>query len=153
MALLCNLFALVLPFMGLFLVWSMSRNALPGPSSLSLQAVLMLSFLLLMACSAIAVLAMMHTDKPDAVYLRRKVGAITNTLLALVAMALAIVSGQWPIMIVSLYIGLNFFVIVSNRRRVRKGVCLSCDYNLTGLTSATCPECGHVIAQTRGGSS
>ena len=142
LALLSNLFALVFCFMTLFVM------AMPRGSSFKLsETALMLMFLLLTVCSAVAVLAMMHTDKPDAVNLRRKVGAIANILLTIFASAHAVVSGKWPILlIVGLYTGLNCFVIFSNCRRVGEGVCLSCGYNLTGNTTGHCPECGHTIA-------
>ena len=140
-ALLCNLFALVFSFMTLLVL------AMPTGSSFNHNATaLMLMLLLLTVCSAVAVLAMMHTFKPDAVYLWRKVGAIANALLTIVAVSALVVPGEWPILIVGLYTGLNFFVILSNRRRVGKGVCLSCGYNLTGNTTGICPECGYVIA-------
>ena len=145
LALLSNLFALV--FCVMFFVLAMPTGS---SFSLSLKAALGLMFFLLPVCSAVAVLAMMFTDKPDAVNLRRKVGAIANALLTIVAIALAVVSGKWPLLIVGLYTGLNFFVILSNRRRVDEGVCHSCGYNLTGNTTGICPECGHVIAAGEG---
>ncbi len=38
------------------------------------------------------------------------------------------------------------------RRRRKRGLCIHCAYNLTGLSSNRCPECGHEIAPVAGSS-
>ena len=163
MALLSNLFAVVLPIMMLlyslfdfFTSPSVHRRSFSMDWRQLLFLSVILSLLLLIVVSAASVLGMMNADKAEAVYKRRKVGIIANALLAVITIALAVVSavvsGTWPVwpvlMMGGLYSGLNFFVMATSRRRVRKGVCLSCGYNLTGNTTGTCPECGHVIEKT-----
>ncbi|UCC30822.1 MAG: hypothetical protein JSU86_00815 [Phycisphaerales bacterium] len=38
------------------------------------------------------------------------------------------------------------------RRRQKRGLCVKCGYNLTGLPEPRCPECGTPIESTQGGS-
>lgn len=33
--------------------------------------------------------------------------------------------------------------LIRYRRRLKKGLCTNCDYNLTGNVSGVCPECGN----------
>lgn len=49
-----------------------------------------------------------------------------------------------PLWIISFicFLGLIWATIVTRRRRHQLGLCTQCDYNLTGLTTSRCPECG-----------
>ena len=40
--------------------------------------------------------------------------------------------------------------VLRRKRRARRGLCVKCAYDLRGIDSSQCPECGEVIRQSRG---
>lgn len=77
-------------------------------------------------------------DPPGLPYLPIPRGLIVNTIFW---------AGAW-------WIALFGFTAFKRRRRLRRGRCAHCAYDLRGITSSTCPECGHqssVVMAHRGG--
>ena len=57
----------------------------------------------------------------------------------------------WALAVVTAILPANYALgHAALRRRMRRGLCLACSYNLKGNTSGICPECGTAVHQTAG---
>ena len=139
-ALLVNLVVVAL---SAFSLLGLSVVILPQPSDW--DALIVLIGVLLVFTSSALVLLLMGADEGKTAHWLHTSALMTNGVLAASIMVIGISFGAMSLLILLLHPGLNLLLIQSNRRLVRKGLCPSCLYNLTGNTSGLCPECGAII--------
>ncbi len=63
------------------------------------------------------------------------IGILATPVLVVLAVIVVTLCGAWP--------------AGREQERQRQGLCVRCEYDLRGIGSARCPECGHAIRRRR----